>query len=139
MRKKQIIILISVILLLLFISLGGYIYYDLFIPDDYGEKYYQTWQSNDGSISIVVDNKKGFMGHNNRYKGKLIYDNEETDIEFGFALICEVFTSEDDTRVFAGSYSYNPLFNQVSVDISDVNSKYSDYFKVGEKLIIEKE
>lgn len=120
-------------------SISGYIYDDLFVPDDTGAKYNQNWQSDDGQIEFVVSNSKGFMGHNMLYDGNATIDGESINIELGFALLCEMYTDDLENRIFAGEYNYNPVFNQVTVKITEVDSNYSNNYKVGETLILKKE
>ena len=131
---KIIVITILAFLSLIVVQLGGYLYYDLFVPDDYGEQYNQTWQSEDGRIEFVVNNAKGFMGHNYEYEGNATINNESINILIGFSLVCGMDTADSQNCIFLGDYYYNPVFNQVKVKITDVDTAYSGEYKVGDEL-----
>lgn len=140
MKKKiKVIVIVCIVLLsLIIVSFGGYVYYEFCVPDDYGKQYNQNWQSCDGQIEFVVCNSKGFMGHNWSYDGSATLDGEKITISLGFASGCEMTTDDGETQIFYGDYSYNPFFNQVTVNISAVDDSYSDYYKVGDKLVLAK-
>lgn len=135
--KSRIIKSFAILIAILLLCVGGYLFYDLVVPDEVGENYRKDFESVDGKITFVVDNKKALAGHNNIYDGTLTIDKQEIiNIQIGFANNCEMLTSKNQIQIFCGTYFYNPIFNQVSVKLTDVNNAYSKYYKVGDEIII---
>lgn len=130
MKKKKLkfilIPIISVILIAL-LSVGGYYYYILFVDDDWGTEYEQSWRSDDGVVTLVTNNKKGFIGNNNSYDGALKLKTGETmDVYYGHSSLFEAFTLDGETIIFTGEVDYNPITSILKVYDIEIYSEYAN-------------
>ena len=130
MKKKKlkfILIPIISVILIVMLSVGGYYYYILFVYDDFGAEYEQNWRSEDGVVTLVTNNKKGFIGNNNLYDGTLkLKTGEAMDVCYGYSSLFDAYTPDGETTIFTGEVDYNPITSTLNVYDIEVYSEYAD-------------
>lgn len=127
-KTRKIIIVILIIVTLIAVPIGGYLYYDLFVTDEIGDEYRQTWQTDDKSMTLVTDNKKGFLLQDNQMFSSSLSNNEDTMVvEFGFGANCIAYTDSNDI-LFEGDYSYNFITSELTIKVKNTTKKYDDMF-----------
>ncbi|MGN0476557.1 MAG: hypothetical protein ACI4HM_04380 [Ruminococcus sp.] len=120
MKKKVTISIISIVIILL-IPICSFLYYDLFVGDDWGSGYNQSWKSEDGSITFVTDNKKGLMGCNNCYDGVLNIDGKKIDVDILYGGGFSITSKSREIEYLYGDYSYIPIIGKLTVEIESTS------------------
>lgn len=129
---KPFIIVVSSLLVIMIVLTGAYLYYEVFVPNDYGKQYEQVWVSEDGNITFTTQNSKGFYGPHSGGDGTIKIDNKSCEFSLGYggsllSSFCIVYINNQD--VLSGQGFYNPITQTYTVtyDDGDVDDKYADY------------
>lgn len=129
---KKVIVTVLIVLAIVAVPICGYLYYDLFVNDEIGEQYEQTWQTDDGSLTLVTNNKKGFiLQDNHMFSGSLLEKDNNINVKMGFGANCIVST-DTDSPLFEGDYSYNFFTSELTITITKTYPKYNDMFSYTE-------
>ena len=142
MKKKTLIIILSVVLgvILIALSIPGMKYINNYFTwgDTYDNKYAVEWISEDEHISFVVTSSKGIQGRG-FYNGKY-FDNSGTEYEV------QVITEgtfdvriSDDTEllILNGIEHMNYFADTLTVNVEEVDADISIY-KPGDTIIFKK-
>ena len=125
--KKVLIAVISV-LLVFFISIGSYVFYDLFVSDDYSaEKYSQTWVSDDEKFSFVTTNKKGLCGSHLTINGSVSIGKQNLSTTISYCPHFTINYGKSDDVILSGDYFYIPLIKVLIVDVDSTSYNLKDY------------
>lgn len=128
---KKIFLIITVVLIVIVVYHGVYACYYL-SPDDYGEQYNKTWKSDDGKIVFVTNNEKGlFDTFAKGFFGTYEKNGEVFDISIDFDNKCRAYFRDGmgdlPNAIFRGEHSYNFITQTLTVHITDVENKKSEY------------
>lgn len=122
-------------LLFLTLPIDKYIYYS-FLYDEYDTSYEEIWKSDDGKITITVDNRRGMYGVG-RYKG--IYNQNENDLEIEVVIDGISYArSLDGKYIYSGESFHNIFCNSYTIYVDEVNRQISDY-NVGDTIVFKKQ
>ena len=144
MKKKPIIILSVIPVLVLSFIFAAIHFNNIFSPDDYGKKYEKLWKSKDGNISFIMDNKKGYYGHNCGYAADFLNNNPDCsgmECTLGFDPIFTLHVS--GAEVLVGDSEYNPITQIIKVKIINIgtderyDTPYKTPYKVGDIIEFE--
>ena len=140
MKKKTLIIILSVVLgvILIALSIPGMKYIkNLFTADTYDAKYAVEWVSDDKHITFVADSIKGIQGRG-VYQGKYV-DNNGYD-EYEIKVIREVgltIRTKDELIVLSGIGHMNYFADTLTVNVEKVDADISIY-KPGDTIVFKK-
>ena len=141
MKKKTLIIILSVVLgvILIALSIPGMKYIkNLFTADTYDAKYAVEWVSDDKHITFVADSITGIQGRG-VYQGKYV-DNSgleyeiEIDINVGFLAHLD---KSDNAVILYGIRYMNYFADTLTVNVEEVDSDISIY-KPGDTIVFKK-
>ena len=141
MKKKTLIIILSVVLVVILIALSipGMKYIkNLFTADIYDAKYAVEWISDDKHITFVADSIKGIQGRG-VYQGKYV-DNSgleyeiEIDINVGFLAHLD---KSDNAVILYGIRHMNYFADTLTVNVEEVDADISIY-KPGDTIVFKK-
>ena len=139
MKKKTLIIILSVVLgvILIALSIPGIKYVkNLFTADIYDEKYAVEWISDDKHITFVADSIKGIQGRG-VYQGKYVDNN---GYEYEIKVIREVgltIRTKDELIVLSGIGHMNYFADTLTVNVEKVDADISIY-KPGDTIVFKK-
>ena len=139
MKKKTLIIILSVVLgvILIALSIPGMKYIkNLFTADTYDAKYAVDWVSDDKHITFVADNINGIQGRG-VYQGKYVDNN---GYEYEIKVIREVgliIRTKDELIVLSGIGHMNYFADTLTVNVEEVDSDISIY-KPGDTIVFKK-
>ena len=128
---KKIFLIITVVLIVIISSIGVYSCYYL-SPDDYGEQYNKTWKSDDGKIVFVTNNEKGlFDTFAKGFLGTYKKNGEVFYVSICFDNLCRAYFRDGmgdlPNAIFTGEHSYNFITQTLTVHITHVENKKSEY------------
>ena len=139
MKKKTLIIILSVVLgvILIALSIPGIKYIkNLFTADIYDAKYAVEWISDDKHITFVADSIKGIQGRG-VYQGKYVDNN---GYEYEIKVIREVgltIRTKDELIVLSGIGHMNYFADTLTVNVEKVDADISIY-KPGDTIVFKK-
>ena len=139
MKKKTLIIILSVVLgvILIALSIPGMKYIkNLFTADTYDAKYAVEWVSDDKHITFVADSIKGIQGRG-VYQGKYVDNN---GYEYEIKVIREVgltIRTKDELIVLSGIGHMNYFADTLTVNVEKVDADISIY-KPGDTIVFKK-
>ena len=139
MKKKTLIIILSVVLgvILIALSIPSIKYVkNLFTADIYDEKYAVEWISDDKHITFVADSIKGIQGRG-VYQGKYVDNN---GYEYEIKVIREVgltIRTKDELIVLSGIGHMNYFADSLTVNVEKVDADISIY-KPGDTIVFKK-
>ncbi|WP_405357663.1 hypothetical protein [Ruminococcus sp.] len=139
MKKKTLIIILSVVLgvILIALSIPGMKYIkSLFTADTYDAKYAVEWVSDDKHITFVADSITGIQGRG-VYQGKYVDNN---GYEYEIKVIREVgltIRTKDELIVLSGIGHMNYFADSLTVNVEKVDADISIY-KPGDTIVFKK-
>ena len=139
MKKKTLIIILSVVLgvILIALSIPSIKYVkNLFTADIYDEKYAVEWISDDKHITFVADSITGIQGRG-VYQGKYVDNN---GYEYEIKVIREVgltIRTKDELIVLSGIGHMNYFADTITVNVEKVDADISIY-KPGDTIVFKK-
>ncbi|MEE3492712.1 hypothetical protein [Ruminococcus sp.] len=139
MKKKTLIIILSVVLgvILIALSIPGMKYIkNLFTADTYDAKYAVEWVSDDKHITFVADSITGIQGRG-VYQGKYVDNN---GYEYEIKVIREVgltIRTKDELIVLSGIGHMNYFADTLTVNVEKVDADISIY-KPGDTIVFKK-
>ena len=140
MKKKTLIIILSVVLgvILIALSIPGMKYINNYFTwgDTYDNKYAVEWISEDEHISFVVTSSKGIQGRG-VYQGKYVDNN---CYEYEIKVIREVgltIRTKDELIVLSGIGHMNYFADTLTVNVEKVDADISIY-KPGDTIVFKK-
>ena len=139
MKKKTLIIILSVVLgvILIALSIPGMKYIkNLFTADTYDAKYAVEWVSDDKHITFVADSITGIQGRG-VYQGKYVDNN---GYEYEIKVIREVgltIRTKDELIVLSGIGHMNYFADTLTVNVEEVDADISIY-KPGDTIVFKK-
>ena len=141
MKKKIIIIILSVVLgvILIALSIPGMKYINNYFTwgDTYDNKYAVEWISTDKHLSFVVTSSKGIQGRG-VYQGKYVDNNGS---EYETKVIREVgltIRTKDELFVLSGIGHMNYFADSLTVNVEKVDADISIY-KPGDTIVFKKQ
>ena len=141
MKKKIIIIILSVVLgvILIALSIPGMKYINNYFTwgDTYDNKYAVEWISTDKHLSFVVTSSKGIQGRG-VYQGKYVDNNGS---EYETKVIREVgltIRTKDELFVLSGIGDMNYFADSLTVNVEKVDADISIY-KPGDTIVFKKQ